>query len=97
MSDVGVFSLLKAINRGVPVEDEDEFQEVHGTLNGFPAAPLCELNVSAWWGDDAEEVLSKVNTALGTDYDDMEDMWLPAASRPHAPELFAALRDPPNE
>lgn len=109
--DVGVFSLLNAINRGEHVEDEHgealrKWEDTHGSLNGFPSAPLCRANFAAWWGIEApgatdedqpveeDELLRKLNTALGTNFNDVDNLWLPAADRPHAPELFAALRDP---
>ena len=94
--------VIPALNRGDPCyEDDDSGPHKDGDalpsfLNGFSHV-CCESNCGAWGlmeSEDGSEVVDAMNTALGTQFESLLDLWMDADERPCTPELFGSMAHP---
>ena len=88
-------NLLRALERGEPVHEDGEFDNPYW-LNGF--SNVLSVDHVEQWGLAAfgahADVIAAVNTALGTQFPDLESMWMPADQRPGTPVMFASMAHP---
>ena len=91
--------VIPALNRGDPCYEDDGGalgEALPCFLNGFSHV-CCDDNCGAWDlidSDDGSDVVDAVNTALGTQFESLRDLWMDADERPGTPELFASMAHP---
>ena len=93
--DVHQPNLLRALERGEPVHEDGELDNPYW-LNGF--SNVLSVDHVEQWGlaevGDHADIIAAVNTALGTQFPDLERMWMPAGQRPGTPVMFASMAHP---
>ena len=94
--------LIPKLNAGVPIvqeplaDDPDpDPQFINGMAHIFCASNDPRMILSAATYDETEDsVIANVNTALGTQFENLDSAWMDAEARPGAPQLFGSMAHP---
>jgi hypothetical protein len=93
--DYDAKKLIPKLNAGVPIVQEplaDDPEPDPRFINGMTQI-FCASNANVR-GMTEDSVIAKVNTALGTQFQNVEFAWMDAEARPGAPQLFGSMAHP---